>query len=56
MAQFDLVAIAPISLKAIASTIFLAAMVVATLVLVSSTALFFFYLVVSVQRIMRHKR
>jgi hypothetical protein len=53
MARFEWVAVASIDLKAIAAIIFLATLVEAFLILVSSTALFFFYLLVTVQRIQR---
>jgi hypothetical protein len=59
MAGFDWVAVAssaPISLIPIAVIIFLVAMVGALLILVSSTALFIFYLLATVQRILRHRR
>jgi energy-converting hydrogenase Eha subunit C len=56
MAWFDWVVIASIELRELAAFIFVTAMVVAGLILVVSTVLFFFYLVVTVQRIRRSKR
>jgi len=56
MAWFDGIVIASIDLMGITAIIFVAAMVEAGLILVSSTALFFFYLVVTVQRILHRKR
>jgi hypothetical protein len=55
-AWFGGVVIASIDLMAITAIIFLTALAVAILILVCSTALFFFYLLVTVQRILRSKR
>jgi hypothetical protein len=56
MAWFDGVVIASIDLRAITAIIFLATMVVASLILVSSTAMLIFYLLATAQRILRRKR
>jgi hypothetical protein len=55
MTWFDGVFIASIDLRAIAAIIFFTTMVVASLILVSSTAMFIFYLVATAQRILRRK-
>jgi len=56
MPRFVGVVIASFNLPAIAANIIFAAMIVAFLILVSSTALFLFYLLAAVQRILRSKR
>jgi hypothetical protein len=56
MARLEWLAVASIDLKAIATVIFITAIVDALLILVSSTALFFYYLLATVRRILGQKR
>jgi len=56
MEWFDGVFLASIDLTASAAIIFVVAMALAGLILVSSTVMFIFYLLATAQRIVRRKR